>query len=436
MSLPAVRSSTRAGDDVARLGEWHALIVAHGKARCHARAPRCQGCPLLADVPDGSGVARGVAVCRTALRAPRGALRLTGMDLGIIGLPASGKTTLWRALTGGAPPGGGSGRLEASIGVVRVPDERVDRLATLYESKKVTHAEIRWFDYPVAAVASRGAETSMLGEMARMDALAPVVGAFGGDDGIAVRPARPRDAGAGTHLRRPRVDRAPARADRARDSLDAGRGPRVTGGRARSAGARHRAARGGRRAARAGADRGRAEGPRRLPVADAPATAGRGQCRGRRCRPRRGESRPSSRRTSTPPATTAVALCAQLEAEVAALDPGEAAEFRSELGLPPVSPVDRLVREAYALLGVHSFLTAGRPEARAWTLPVGGTALEAAGRIHSDIARGFIRAEVARFDELMAAGSLVELRKQGRLRTEGRDYVVEDGDVIEVLFNV
>ena len=134
--------------------------------------------------------------------------------------------------------------------------------------------------------------------------------------------------------------------------------------------------------------------------------------------------------------TAVVALCAQLEAEVAALDADEAAEFRAELGLPPVSPVDRLVREAYALLGAHSFLTAGRPEARAWTLPVGGTALDAAGRIHSDIARGFIRAEVARYDELMAAGSLAELRKQGRLRTEGRDYVVADGDVIEVLFNV
>ncbi len=357
------------------------------------------------------------------------------MDLGIIGLPASGKTTLWRALTGGVATGGGSGRLEASIGVVHVPDARVERLAELYDAKKVTHAEIRWFDYPVAAVAARGAETSMLGEMARMDALAPVIGAFGGGGGLA--DAR-RDLEtleleltfadlALIERRRGRIepeirsmraaDRGPLEAElelleRVTEQLEAGVGLRAQ--------------------ELTEAERKRLSGyqlltrrPLLVVVNIAEADVGRAEAI---------EAEFAEHLDAS--ATTVVALCAQLEAEVAALDADEAAEFRGELGLPPLSPVDRLVREAYGLLGVHSFLTAGRPEARAWTLPVGGTALDAAGRIHSDFARGFIRAEVARFDELMEAGSLAELRKRGRLRTEGRDYVIEDGDVIEVLFNV
>ena len=356
------------------------------------------------------------------------------MDLGIIGLPASGKTTLWRALTGGAEASG-SGRLEAAIGVVRVPDERVERLAELYESKKVTHAEIRWFDYPVAAVASRGAEASMLGEMARMDALAPVVGAFGGGDGLtdARRDLETLELEL-TFADLALIERRRGRIEpEIRSMRAAERGPleaelelleQVTEQLEEGVGLRAQEL--------TEAERKRLSGYQlltRRPLLvvvnigeDDVANAGAVEAE------LAGQLDASG--------TAVVALCAQLEAEVAALDAGEAAEFRAELGLSPVSPVDRLVREAYALLGVHSFLTAGRPEARAWTLPVGGTALDAAGRIHSDIARGFIRAEVARYDELMAAGSLAELRKQGRLRTEGRDYVVEDGDVIEVLFNV
>ncbi len=356
------------------------------------------------------------------------------MDLGIIGLPASGKTTLWRALTGGAAAGG-SGRLEAAIGVVRVPDERVERLAEMHESKKVTHAEIRWFDYPVAAVASRGAEASMLGEMARMDALAPVVAAFGGGEGLA--DAR-RDLEtleleltfadlALIERRRGRIEpeirsmraaeRGPLEAElelleRATEQLEEGVGLRAQ--------------------QLTDAERKRLSGYQLLTRRPLLVVVNIGEDDVGGAEAIEAEFAQHLDASGV----TVVALCAQLEAEVAALDADEAAEFRAELGLPPVSPVDRLVREAYALLGVHSFLTGGRPEARAWTLPVGGTALDAAGRIHSDIERGFIRAEVARFDELMEAGSLAELRKQGRLRTEGRDYVVEDGDVIEVLFNV
>jgi GTP-binding protein YchF len=130
------------------------------------------------------------------------------------------------------------------------------------------------------------------------------------------------------------------------------------------------------------------------------------------------------------------ALCAKIEAELALLDGEEAAEFRADLGLPPESPLDRAIQAAYALLGLHSFITAGDDECRAWTVRQGATAPEAAGKIHSDLERGFIRAEVSSWEELADAGSNAELKKRGRLRTEGKTYVVQDGDVMNILFNV
>jgi ribosome-binding ATPase YchF (GTP1/OBG family) len=108
-----------------------------------------------------------------------------------------------------------------------------------------------------------------------------------------------------------------------------------------------------------------------------------------------------------------------------------------DLGLPPESPLDRAIVAAYELLGLQSFLTAGDDECRAWTVRRGATAPEAAGRIHSDLEKGFIRAEVATWQDVVAAkGHLADLKKTGRLRTEGKGYVVQDGDVINILFNI
>ncbi len=131
-----------------------------------------------------------------------------------------------------------------------------------------------------------------------------------------------------------------------------------------------------------------------------------------------------------------MALCARLEAELAKLEPGEAAEFRRDFGLPAASLLDRAIQTAYELLGQQSFLTVGEDECRAWTVRRGATAPEAAGKIHSDLERGFIRAEVARWDELIEAGSISALKRQGKLRTEGKTYEVQDGDVLNILFNV
>ena len=120
---------------------------------------------------------------------------------------------------------------------------------------------------------------------------------------------------------------------------------------------------------------------------------------------------------------------------MAQLPPEDARAFREDLGLPEPG-LDRVIRTSYALLGLISFLTAGEDECRAWTIRRGTRAHQAAGAIHSDIERGFIRAEVVAFEELMAAGSLAASREKGTLRLEGKDYVVRDGDVINFRFNV
>jgi len=124
-----------------------------------------------------------------------------------------------------------------------------------------------------------------------------------------------------------------------------------------------------------------------------------------------------------------VPFCGRIEAELAELEDAEAAELMSGYGLT-VPGRDRLIQATYELLGLMSFLTAGDPEVRAWMIRRGSTALEAAGAIHTDIARGFIKAEVVSFDHLMAAGSLAAARERGQVKLEGKEYVVQDGDVI------
>jgi ribosome-binding ATPase YchF (GTP1/OBG family) len=128
-----------------------------------------------------------------------------------------------------------------------------------------------------------------------------------------------------------------------------------------------------------------------------------------------------------------IAIPAQLEMEMGQLSPEEAAEFRESMEIPP-SRLGEVVTEAYRLLGLISFLTAGEDEVRAWTIRRGTNAQRAAGAIHSDLERGFIRAEVVHYDDLVVAGSLPEAKRKGTLRSEGKTYVVHDGDVINVLF--
>ncbi|HTG94605.1 MAG TPA: redox-regulated ATPase YchF [Pyrinomonadaceae bacterium] len=134
-------------------------------------------------------------------------------------------------------------------------------------------------------------------------------------------------------------------------------------------------------------------------------------------------------------AAECVVICAQLEAELVALPPHERLDYLNSLGVS-TSGVDRLIKSAYHLLGLMSFLTAGEKEVRAWTIPQGTRAQTAAGTIHSDIERGFIRAEVISYEDLIAAGSTAVARDKGLLRLEGKDYIMQEGDVVHFRFNV
>ena len=130
-----------------------------------------------------------------------------------------------------------------------------------------------------------------------------------------------------------------------------------------------------------------------------------------------------------------VTICAQIEAEIAELDAAEKAEYLQALGLKEAG-LDRLISAGYRLLGLISFLTAGEKESRAWPIRGGTLAPQAAGTIHSDFERGFIRAQIVGYDDLIACGSIAEAKAKGLLRLEGKEYVMQDGDVVEFRFNV
>ncbi len=130
-----------------------------------------------------------------------------------------------------------------------------------------------------------------------------------------------------------------------------------------------------------------------------------------------------------------IPLCVKLEEELSVLDKEDKKEMLKELGLSE-SGLDKVIKASYKLLGLMSFLTAGEPEVRAWTIKIGTKAPQAAGKIHSDIERGFIRAEVVSFDDLIKCGSMVQAREKGLVRSEGKDYIMQDGDIVLFRFNV
>jgi len=145
-----------------------------------------------------------------------------------------------------------------------------------------------------------------------------------------------------------------------------------------------------------------------------------------------GQSLPDTLRALAP---EALAIDAKLELELAQLEPDERAVFMADMGVTELGR-DRIIRKAYEAVGIITFFTAGEPEARGWTLRRGQTALEAAAAIHTDIARGFIRAEVVRWNDLVELGSYAEVARRGLQQLEGKTYEVQDGDVLTVRFNV
>src|SRR5262245_4462201 len=358
------------------------------------------------------------------------------MKAGIVGLPLVGKSTLFQLLTGAkaAPPGG---RPEARVGIAKVPDSRVDALARMFTPKKKTYATVEYVDVPGVGK-GEGASLVDLPALRGVDALVQVVRAFPSD----VVPHVEGTVDALRDVKLLELELIVAdllTVDRRLERLEANikKANRAEEVAERSLFVRLKDALESERPLRevelAEDERRRLRGyglfsekPMLLvvnldenDVRQAAAAVEASGLAAFAARPRMG-------------------LCpvsATIEAEIAELGAEDARAFLQDLGLTEPG-LDRVIRTSYALLGLVSFLTAGEDECRAWTIAQRTRAQEAAGTIHSDIERGFIRAEVVSFDDLIAAGSLAACRDRGTLRLEGKDYLVQDGDVINFRFAV
>ncbi len=361
----------------------------------------------------------------------------------ITGLPYVGKTTLFNLLTGGhAATGGFAGaEAETNVGVAKVPDTRIDQLSALYSPKKTTYAEVTYRDLGLAHSAERGGPSPQkIGDLRASDAIVHVVRAF----------------------RDPSVPHVDTTVDPVRDlaALDLEllfADHAIAEKRLRSIEPELRAAKGAEREAR---ERERAVLERAMAALDSETPLRDVDLEEEERKAIRGfrfltllpqlvvanvdEADVGDVEPVLAPLRDAaeqhrheavVAVCAKIEAEIAELPADEAAAFRADLGVT-MPALERVIRATYELLGLVSFFTVGPDEVRAWTIPAGTHAPGAAGAIHSDLERGFIRAEVIEWDRLLAAGSEANAKKQGIMRTEGKDYVVRDGDVLHVLFNV
>jgi len=348
------------------------------------------------------------------------------MKLAIIGLPGSGKTTLFNALTRGhaAISAGGRSR-EANIGVVNVPDGRVDLLSTMYEPQKTIYAHVEYVD--VGGFDSSGEKDKPLDEklwtlVRPADAIVLVARNFerGG-----FAPAAWSDI--------EKVESELILADLivvekrlARIEEDKKRGKKINEeehnllSRCLTALEEEKPLRALGEAASSSLLKGFAllSAKPILWVIN------------------NGEKYTKVEISEAPPHTMVAEVSGQIEMELAQLSPEEAEVFRGGLEVDAEPALQRIIRYSYALLGLISFFTVGKDEVRAWTITKGTPARKAAGVIHSDIEKGFIRAEVLAYDDLVEHGSYAQAQKKGLARLEGRDYIVQDGDIINFRFNV
>jgi len=349
---------------------------------------------------------------------------------GLVGLPSSGKTTLFQLLTSAREAPRSHGKTEANVGVSRVADDRLDRLAALFQPKKFTPATVEFADM----AAGRGDAKSLLDVVAyrNADALLHVVRTF--DDPALPHPKGSLDARRDAQTieeefiladlgvverRLERLDKdlkktPSAELKKEHELLVQGRAVLDEGRALRTLGLSVEDAR------RLRGFQFLSAKPLLLVINLDEAHAGDAE--------RAADAHGLTAWVASSGAA-AVGVCAKIELEIAQLDRADAAAFMADLGLRE-SGLDRVIRAAYGLLGYMSFFTVGEDECRAWSIPLNTPAPRAAGAIHSDIERGFIRAEVVPCDTLLSRGSLAACRDHGELRLEGKEYIVMDGDVI------
>jgi GTP-binding protein YchF len=351
------------------------------------------------------------------------------MKIGIVGFPGAGKTTLFNALTGLQASTGGYASPtrpdKPNLGTIKVPDARIDRLSEIFQPKKTTYAEVVFVDFPAAGGSGSALDQATLVNMRDADALVQVVRGFA--DPASATPAGPvRDIDnfkneliladlAVLEKRQERLRKEKGKeqeaelVERCRAALDA----ETPLSRLELSANDERTLSGFGLLSRV---------PLMIVLNADESHAGAALA-------------PDVEARLAAESLIGLSLSGQIEMEIAGLDPADRGAFLADLGLAETAR-DRFVQAAYALLDLISFLTTGEDEVRAWPIRKGTAAVKAAGKIHSDIERGFIRAEVVAYDDFVRYGSEAKCREAGKLRLEGKDYVVRDGDIIHFRFNV
>ncbi len=354
------------------------------------------------------------------------------MRLGIIGLPQSGKTTIFNALTRGHQPLTTSGgRFDVHTGVVDVPDVRVERLSDMFKPKKTIYAKVTYADIAGLEGSQSAISGQLLNILTQMEGLLHVVRCF--EDGNITHPSGSvnplRDiATMDAELLLNDMIAVERKLERLAEERKKG------GGRERAVIEREAAL----------FERFKETLSREQPLREIELSAEEEKTlSGFGFLTRKpmlvllnlheGQEMPPVEYPH--PHSNLAALQGKLEMELSQLAPEDVEVFMQEYGISELG-LARVIRLSYDLLGLISFFTVGPDEVRAWTLPRGSTAYEAAGEIHTDLQKGFIRAEVITFDELLSLGGLNEAKSKGRLRLEGKEYIVHDGEIVHIRFNV
>jgi len=362
---------------------------------------------------------------------------------GIVGLPNVGKSTLFNALTAQSAALAANypfATIEPNVGVVAVPDDRLEPLAQLVKTQTIVPATVEFLDIAGlvrGASKGEGLGNQFLANIRETDTVVQVVRCFEDDSVIHVEgkvdPVRDIET---IQIELALADLATAERRREKAQKNLKGGDKLARAELEVLDKIQPALEAGRAARTVSlTDDERAIARSFFLLTLKPTIYAANVDETTLASPDENAMVTEVRRIAAAEAAECVVICAQLEAELVALPPHERLDYLNSLGVS-TSGVDRLIKSAYHLLGLMSFLTAGEKEVRAWTIPQGTRAQTAAGTIHSDIERGFIRAEVISYEDLIAAGSTAVARDKGLLRLEGKDYFMQEGDVVHFRFNV